>query len=653
MPHKFEGDPAPAKTTELSQSTQDELSAEKKLEVFIARNKEFFALYANDSSISVKPSRELGTFAIDLEEGVIYGDPSYYEKKGMTEAHAFNSFLHEFEHFRRLMTLTCESDGLEVWGEHRKRVKTKPHLHVLDNVLEDISVDRAILSRAPNQRETQFDLYRSNLWPSTDNSKLPAHLQFIYTLFREQMMPEEPVEVTGKVRDEIERLRGIKNAAGQGLIDVMTDPDLSQAKRLALQKKFFEPVYERFFEEDVKEKKDQEEKKQKEQGGEGSSGQSSGGEKGEQNKEAEPGKPEGGQGKPDDLFQGLYDEYFEKSPDAVFTEGQIEEALKKVIEAKQGKPKSAEDLALEAYAKEVGVNPSDLKEYQKFWEDIEEMHANDADETVVEGIRVTFRKILTERLEPVMRSRQPVEEGEYLVRPAEAVAEVLAGHTQPRVWMTRERKEYPKEIFGAFDITVVCDRSVSMNESDGSAVKQVEQQKAVMLLLEAMREFCDDLDDKRKDLTADLQVRSEVWGFGGPEEVGCIKALSDELTDIQRVAVYKELKSTPGRSTRDDLALKGIFDSIPEEDFELIERGKLQKVIIVLTDGNSSNAEGTKKAIKDLRDKGVVVVAIGITKAGKEAIRLYKPDAHLAKTAADTGIAVGKVLKEFLKGLNG
>ena len=152
---------------------------EAKLAAFFDANRDFFTLYAGDASIKAKPSREVGTFAIDLEKGELLGDPSYYEKKGMTEAHAFNSFLHEFEHFRRLMGLVRERQGLAKWKEHRSRMTAKPHLHLFDNVLEDISVDRTILSRAPNQQEMQFDLYRNHLWRERDLTKLPAHLQFI------------------------------------------------------------------------------------------------------------------------------------------------------------------------------------------------------------------------------------------------------------------------------------------------------------------------------------------------------------------------------------------------------------------------------------------------------------------------------------------
>jgi hypothetical protein len=667
MARKFEGGMPPIPAGDPTAQEEGIVTAEAKLADFFARNQEFFSLYAGDASIKAKPSRELGTFAIDLEKGELYGDPSYYEKKGLTEAHAFNSFLHEFEHFRRLMTMTRERRGLENWRVHRDRMKAKPHLHVFDNVLEDISVDRAVLSRAPSQSDAQFDLYRTHLWKDRNFQKLPRHLQFIYGLFREQMMPEEPVEIAEEVRAEIERLRAMKNAAGQSLTDVMSNPDLPQQKRLALQERFFEPVYERLFKQDAEEKqKEQQEKQEQKKAGQEQEGDRKQGESKnpfKQNQEPEqsqqdPGQQSGqeqpgGPSRPDDFFNDLYQEFFDKSPDAALTEKQIEEAVKKAVDAKGGKPKSAEELADEAYAKEAGVTIEDLNAYQGLWETVEDMRSPEADETVIEQIRAVFRNIVTERLESVSRPKQPVEEGEYLVRPAEAVAEIRSGRTEPRVWMTHEVKERPRELFGAFDVTLVCDRSGSMDESSGGVVKKQEQRKAVALLLEALREFCDDLDDARKDLTADLRVRSEVWSFGGFSETGCVKALSEELTDKQRVAVFKELENTPGDSTRDDLALAGISASIPEEDVERIARGELRKVVIVLTDGDSTNKNGAKKAIKDLRDKGVTVAAIGITSAANAAVELYKPDGRLAETAAMIGARVGEALETFIKELNG
>ena len=71
MSRKLEGSPTPVQVTGLSTGEEDVLTAEAKLADFFVRNQDFFTLYAEDASIKAKPSRARGTFAIDLEEGVL------------------------------------------------------------------------------------------------------------------------------------------------------------------------------------------------------------------------------------------------------------------------------------------------------------------------------------------------------------------------------------------------------------------------------------------------------------------------------------------------------------------------------------------------------------------------------------------------------
>ena len=81
--------------------------------------------------------------------------------------------------------------------------------------------------------------------------------------FENKCCLEEPVEIADEVRAEIDRLRAMKNFAGQSIADVMSNPDLPQAKRLALQERFFEPVYERLFKQDAEEKQKEQQQNRK------------------------------------------------------------------------------------------------------------------------------------------------------------------------------------------------------------------------------------------------------------------------------------------------------------------------------------------------------------------------------------------------------
>ena len=147
------------------------------------------------------------------------------------------------------------------------------------------------------------------------------------------MMSEEPVEVSDEVRKEIQTRRGKKNRAGQDVIDVMSHPELPQGKRLVMQERFFEPVYERLYQEDVRKKQEG----QQQQGQAGKEGKATPGqgsapsqEKPVRDKQEEPkpgAEPTSHPGDPEAMFKDLYDEYFGKSPDAALTGKQIKDAV--------------------------------------------------------------------------------------------------------------------------------------------------------------------------------------------------------------------------------------------------------------------------------------------------------------------------------------
>jgi len=193
---------------------------------------------------------------------------------------------------------------------------------------------------------------------------------------------------------------------------------------------------------------------------------------------------------------------------------------------------------------------------------------------------------------------------------------------------------------------LVCDRSGSMQGD-----KAAEQRKATILILEALKEFSDELEDWRTDLKYELNVRTEVWGFGGEAEVRVLKPLSEMLSEKQRVEVYKQLAQTSGDSTLDFLALKKIKDEVTSEEWQKIKDKKLRKVIIVLTDGQSADASQVQKILEDLRDKNVAIAAIGITKSGKPAEATYAPDGQVCEEVSQLAVVLADLLKNYLREL--
>jgi hypothetical protein len=608
---------------------------------FFETHRDFFAAYAGDSSIRVEKSPPgLGTFAIDLEKGVLYGEPKFFTERGYSEAKAFFAFLHEFEHFRELRDLMKEDGGSEMWEKHRARLKASKRLALLDNCWDDVRMNRSVVSRAPVQEGTKDDLYKENLFADQDFLKLPKHLQFAYALLREKMLPDEVCYVAPDVRAELERLRSVKSRSGVSLLDYASRPGIPPSLRIKLQRKHLEPAYEKFFREDVEEKKKE---------GEGEKGEG-----------GEPGEPKS----PEDFFKDEYQEYFDQSPDAAMPEEAMEAAAQAVVDKAAKEGKSVKDMlgeggkklksgdAIETAAREGGVTAPDLRAYAGFWSDLEDIRNPETDERVIDDLRSLFRRIVTERTKKRLRSKQPVSEGEVLVRPAEAVAAVKAGIEEPEVWATMETKERPEKEFGDLDVTLVFDRSGSMKDKDrNGAVKKDEQRKAGVLLLEALKEFAEEVDDVRADMTEDIHVRTEARSFGSKKENEILKPLSEEMSDEQRVAVYKKLSDTPGDSTMDFLSLEDLAEAIGDEEEEKMKAKKLRKLIFVLSDGDSNDAVRVQKTIEKIRAKGAKVFGIGVTEGGRAVESTYSPEGRVCERAADLAVVMAELLKKELGGV--
>ena len=142
---------------------------EEQVRDFFQAHRDFFVAYAGDSTVRVEKSPPgLNTFAIDLEKGVLYGDPKYFTERGYSEAKAFFAFLHEFEHFRELRDLLNEAGGERIWRAHQARLKKDRRVSLFDNCWDDVRMNRSVVSRAPSQEDTRADLYRENLFPERD-----------------------------------------------------------------------------------------------------------------------------------------------------------------------------------------------------------------------------------------------------------------------------------------------------------------------------------------------------------------------------------------------------------------------------------------------------------------------------------------------------
>ena len=205
--------------------------------------------------------------------------------------------------------------------------------------------------------------------------------------------------------------------------------------------------------------------------------------------------------------------------------------------------------------------------------------------------------------------------------------------------MTFKIKERPGEKVGTFDAILVCDGSVSMNRSD----KKQAQHIAAVLLTEALKEFSDELTDARDIMDPDMRVQSELRIFGiGEGGHSVLKALNTELTEKQRCHLAGILTKPFTSSTPDYCSLEDILNGTAVEEWQQVQEGKLRKIVIVLTDGDSDNAVRMQKAKTELLDKGAIVAVLGMAHAGATVDKNVEKVEQLA-------VVLGELLKSCLR----
>jgi hypothetical protein len=471
----------------------------------------------------------------------------------------------------------------------------------------------------------------------------------------------------------------MQGKSGQQLLDVLSHPDTPMSVRLRLQESIIEPLYERFYEEDVAEKRDQE--KQSDASGENGQGQQgeeseSGEEKSEaqdessaegESHDASPADPKGKneeqsqgyseQGGSDrgevsdqngeDYFREEYDDFERRMKHAVSDEALEEAVAEEVARQKQEEEKrqNSDEELLRAYAEAQGVDIGDLKRYQRHREQLESLTHPETGEGIIEELRAIFRRIITKRKRRVIAPQYPVDEGDILAYPSEAVVRTRSGETEIDVWETTEWREKEDKLVGDFDVTLIGDISGSMDQ----AGKASQQRLAITLLLEALTEFADDLEVEEATLKESLSVRTECLVFATDKEK--VKTLSTTLTEKERIGVYKRLESCDGSSTKDFLALESVLGNLTDEEREKMERGKLKKIVLVMTDGQSDDATRVQRTLVQMREQGVVVVGIGITSAGQSVMTTYAPEAEVVAEPSDLPRVLANLLEEHLKNL--
>lgn len=645
---------------------------------FVERHRDYFEHYAG-GRIKIAPApKGLKTFAFDLEKNTIYINGMFYEKLGFPEPKTIFATCHEIEHFLEKIKILAEEGGEKAFENFLKKIKSSRAFSLMDNCVADIHINKTVVSRRPAMGELEGNIYKEDLFPIADFTKQPRHIQFCQAILREARVSDEKCVVSPEVRLALDELAKIKSKTGTELLEVMTDPQTPMSVRLKLQDKYIWPRVEALMEKDMEDKKEeqkeqsekQSEEKDKEDSGEenGEAGEEQEGEPGEeedggenQGDESKEGKPqkgkssnsqeagkekvESGEGEtdPDEIFADEYTEAEKKFSEAVPVE-EIEKTLK---EWKEEKQKNNPDKIDQDYADKIGVEKRDLQEYRKIAESLESLVNPETNVSILEELRNLFSRIISKRIKPRQSPRYPVEEGDELSDPAQLVSDVKSGNLNPKVWEDTEIKEKKGDKFGEIEITLICDRSSSMTDGDGQ--KAVEQRKSAVLIMEVLKDFAEMSDEEKMNVDKPLEIKSEIYSFASREEDKTpLKKMGKDLGEVERINVLKKLQSLPG-STTDFNCLEAINSGLDEKTKQKIKESELKKIVFVFTDGGSDNVGRVQTALKNLRNAGVVVIGVGLTKAGEPARTTYAPNAQVVENVTNLPIILGELLKEHLK----
>jgi len=666
MPEKFPYNKI-EDSPEASRKIEKETSPSK-VEEFFDKESEILGAYGMKGDVTLE--RGDSGWAFDLKNKKLIYDPNFFIERGYNLQETLFATTHELmAHYGELLK------DPDIVLKEVNRYCSKEHLHLLHNIFEDVLGNRRIVGEMPFLKETREKLYKEKLFPQTDYRENALHVQFAYGFIREMMVPNEYVELSEETRQALEKLR----AFGKDKIDILdlvTTPTIEPKDRFRIMRNIVEPIYLELYQKDLEKEKNKKggedsgkkggkgssQKEPTQQGkGEETGKQESGKgkkkwwqkgkeeEKEEPKPSQEPGKPSegvGGESKKSETeakkkFQKEYKVYNDSNPQPLKPEDikKLKKTLETLIGKRGGAP-SLDQKIIEQWAKEHGVSAEDVLEYRKEYEEIAPL---------VHELREVFKKIVSRRLRERWKMSPQLEtEGEALDEEtlAESYVESKAGG-KPAAFREIIRSKKEEIGYGSLDMTLINDLSGSMNEG----MKLSMDRKSKLLFLESLADFQKEIKEAEYEsgVSLGLEVKTETRAFGdfGDAE---LKPLSPELSEKDRIAIWKKLHNAGG-GTPDYLSLEAVEKSINDDYEKELKEKRKRRVVVVLSDGESQDANRVQRALDNLRKKNVIVSAFGMTSSGQAVKETYKPDAEVIEDIRQLPKAMQNIILKYVSDL--
>lgn len=672
----------------------------EKMQKFLESKRYVFNTFARDASLKYVASTE---FYIDFKKGEIHSDVLWFKEKFKPEE---IEAMIEWAHFHQLSHFLEYAESpevflenfayieekakqlapkvLEIWKKKaggdlpdylKKEIKIPKKegkfekitvgeklaqniiyraLHRFYNVFDDISVNSLIRRRTFKFEENSKGdelvkkLYREKLFPGTDFSKRPLHLQLLDPYLREEMVPEEKI----KVSSEIEEIRKEISYLGEDYSEIKkfnqelikrSEPE----KRYSRLKRILEPIYLDLLFKDLE-------------------------------KEPIPLPPPKGKEKGEGIedfsmpFEDDYKNYENNSPDQF-----SEEDIKNWTEKKKEEKEKEEE---ERRRKEE----EEKKSFEEREKEIQEKMGKEWCK------RHNIEYSLLQKVREIEKEIEP-----YLKEMSQFWRKIVFGYSTERKleWegyykfgtrldIHKVIKEWPKiEKGDVFDVKVMKKRVVKeklihkpevnklevirvrlvLNVSGNMDEERLKTLREITVLLgRSLQEFNHYLGLARETTGTKLVADLEEWIFESKPQK--IKPLAgddyrtrnwekDEADFIKSIGYL----FSSGGSTADFLALKEIEKSITDFDIERIKQGKLLEILIEITNGGSDDPELTREIKNRLKEKGIIAKAFQIGEPTEEEIEAFKTtwendgDGERVPKLSQVLPALTQFLKKYLK----
>lgn len=562
-------------------------------------------------------------WATDPETGSFTIDPSFFTEKGYSADHCAFATLHELmAHVRDIKRDPVFSARQDAFATSSKNPQERQARQIFNNILTDIHGNKQIMNMLPAMREVGADLYNNRLFPTerdsepVDYTKEPMHLQFLYKIIRQEMIPGSETPVRQEVDEAIDQLRNFQD--GQvDLISFLTDPNAkgSDGKKMSGNDRFdywltqIWPKYESLIELDKQEAKDNQQDSD---------------------------SPQNDTGEQDNNpFSDAYTDYFDnRHPDPLSPEEheKIHKTIKKANQDKRRESVTPEQRehnrqreANRRYREQTGHS---LREKEKYNSEIWRFRKQ------IDQMREVFRSVLSEAAATRRGlSRRAHQDGDVLDpnRLAQTVADIKSG-VAPEAFQRYETIRGQAELSCKTDYFFVFDCSGSMAGKSAQSAAS-----CAVIILEGLASMERDIRKMEKEQNidlSDLSVRTALYTFGSSSV--CHKPLSSSLNDKQRLDTYAAITAADAGDTADYLALQEIAGLRRDHD--------RQRIVIVVTDGESSDRNAAYAAINQLRrDQNTVVYGVSIGSIAAE--QLYAPNAKFIDDPKD----LPNILQSFIE----